>query len=74
MIENKCPKCNKKLSPFYFKPNCPYCNCNIMNYNMEKRLEEDNEKAEAEWQKAEKLLAKFTKIFKKKNKEEEKNE
>jgi len=43
-----------------------------MNYNMEKRLEEDNEKAEAEWQKAEKLLAKFTKIFKKKNKEGEK--
>lgn len=74
MIDNKCPKCNKKLSLFYLKPTCPYCNCNIMNYNMEKRLEEDNKKAEAEWQKAEKLLSKFTKIFKKKNKKEQNNE
>ena len=55
-MENKCPKCGAKLSVFYLKPECPKCGCNIMNYNMEERLEADADKAEAEWAKAEKLL------------------
>ena len=42
-----------------------------MNYNMEERLEADADKAEAEWAKAEKLLAKFKK---KADKEEPKDE
>ena len=50
---------------------CPKCGCNIMNYNMEERLEADADKAEAEWAKAEKLLAKFKK---KADKEEPKDE
>ena len=48
-MENKCPKCGAKLSVFYLKPECPKCGCNIMNYNMEERLEADADKAEAEW-------------------------
>ena len=85
-MENKCPKCGAKLSVFYLKPECPKCGCNIMNYNMEERLEADADKAdgsavtdeqkaavkaEAEWAKAEKLLAKFKK---KADKEEPKDE
>ena len=72
-MENKCPKCGAKLSVFYLKPECPKCGCNIMNYNMEERLEADADQAEAEWAKAEKLLAKFTKE-KKADKEEPKDE
>ena len=53
-MENKCPKCGAKLSVFYLKPECPKCGCNIMNYNMEERLEADADNAEAEWAKAEK--------------------
>ena len=44
-MENKCPKCGAKLSVFYLKPECPKCGCNIMNYNMEERLEADADKA-----------------------------
>ena len=65
-MENKCPKCGAKLSVFYLKPECPKCGCNIMNYNMEERLEADADKAEAE-------LAKFKKK-KKADKEEPKDE
>ena len=68
-MENKCPKCGAKLSVFYLKPECPKCGCNIMNYNMEERLEADADKAA----KAEKLLAKFKKK-KKADKEEPKDE
>lgn len=56
-MDNKCPKCGKKLSIFYLKQNCPECGCNIMYYDMEKRLEEDSVKAEAEWEKLNRILA-----------------
>lgn len=56
-MDNKCPKCGKKLSIFYLKQNCPECGCNIMYYDMEKRLEEDSVKAEAEWKKLNRILA-----------------
>lgn len=58
-MDNKCPKCGEKLSIFYLKPECPKCGCNIMNYNMEARLEEDAAKAQAEWDKVDKILSKF---------------
>lgn len=67
-MDNKCPKCGEKLSVFYLKPECPKCGCNIMNYNMEQRLDEDNKKAEAEWAKAQALLDKLTAPFKKRKK------
>lgn len=58
-MENKCPKCNEKLSIFYIKQNCPECGCDLLNYNREKMLEEDAAKAEAEFAKLEKLLGIF---------------
>lgn len=44
-MNNRCPKCNEKLSPFYLKQNCPNCNTNLIYYDLEKRLEADHEKA-----------------------------
>lgn len=51
-----CPKCNKKLNPFYFKQNCPHCGANLMYYNLEERLNEDAASAQAEWDNVAKLL------------------
>lgn len=44
-MSNKCPKCNEKLSPFYMKQTCPKCNTNLVYYDLDKRLQEDHEKA-----------------------------
>ena len=65
-MERKCPKCGGKLGIFDLKPNCPHCGCSIMYYDMDKRLEEDSVKAEAEWQKLETTLDKITPSFIKK--------
>lgn len=48
MVENKCPSCNKKLSMFYLKQECPHCGANILYYNLEERLKADAQKAEKE--------------------------
>lgn len=45
---SKCPKCGKKLSPFYFKDTCPKCNVNLLYYDLEKRLAADALQAEKE--------------------------
>ena len=69
-MDNKCPKCGKKLSLFYVKPECPECGCDINYYDYENRLEKDAEKAEKEFQWVEEKLNKFVrpimKMFKKK--------
>ena len=65
-MDNKCPKCGKKLSIFYIKQNCPECNCNLVYYDMEKQLEKDAEKAEAEYAALERILLKITPKFIKK--------
>lgn len=65
-MERKCPKCGGKLGIFDLKPNCPHCGCSIMYYDMDKRLEEDSVKAEAEWQKLDEILDKITPAFIKK--------
>lgn len=44
-MNNKCPKCNEKLSPLYMKQTCPKCNTNLVYYDLDKRLAEDHEKA-----------------------------
>ena len=71
-------QCGGKLGIFDLKPNCPHCGCSIMYYDMDKRLEEDSVKAEAEWQKLEATLDKITPAFIKKKRaareEKEKNE
>lgn len=46
--ENICPKCNKKISPFYLKENCPHCNVNIVYYRLDERLAEDANQAKKE--------------------------
>ena len=39
MKEDKyCPKCSKKLSLFYLKPNCPGCGVDLLRYDAEGRL------------------------------------
>lgn len=58
-MENKCPKCGKKLSVFYIKQNCKECGCDLLNYNREKSLEADAEKAEAEFARLDAVLKKF---------------
>ena len=65
-MENKCPKCGKKLGLFYIKETCSDCGCNLMYYNMESRLEEDHLKAEAEFQKLGEIKAKVMKLLPKK--------
>lgn len=71
-MERKCPKCGGKLGIFDLKPNCPHCGCSIMYYDMDKRLEEDSVKAEAEWQKLDEILDKITPAFIKKREPREK--
>ena len=77
-VNCKCPKCGGKLGIFDLKPNCPHCGCSIMYYDMDKRLEEDSVKAEAEWQKLDETLDKITPAFIKKKRaareEKEKSE
>lgn len=76
-MDNKCPKCSAHLSIFYLKPECPKCGCNLMYYNMENRLDEDAEKAEAEYAKLYALIDKITPKFiknKRNNKESEGSE
>lgn len=58
-MADKCPKCEKKLSFFYIKQNCPECGCDIINYNREESLERDSERAEEEFAKLDALLSKF---------------
>ena len=58
-MKNVCPKCGKKLSIFYIKQNCSDCGCDLLNYEREKMLERDAEKAEAEFARLDKLLSKF---------------
>lgn len=48
--DRTCPACGKKLKVFYLKPNCPHCGADILRYNMEQRLAQDAEKADAEVQ------------------------
>lgn len=43
-----CPKCGHKLKITDIKPNCPKCNVNLMNYQLEKRLDEDAANVERE--------------------------
>ena len=73
-MDNKCPKCGERLSIFYLKENCPHCGANIMYYNMDKRLEEDAAKAEAEYEKLGQFIDKITPKFIKKRMQKKKEE
>ena len=60
-MDNKCPKCGKKLSIFYLKQICSDCGCDLLNYDREKSLEKDAEKAEAEFAWLESKFGRFKK-------------
>lgn len=45
-MASTCPNCGKKLHIWNIKAECSQCGISIPNYNWQKRLEEDNEKAE----------------------------
>lgn len=53
---SNCPKCNEKLSPFYFKQTCPKCGANLLYYNLETNLKNDAQVAENEWGAIERFL------------------
>ncbi|MGN0542495.1 MAG: hypothetical protein ACI4JG_03485 [Acutalibacteraceae bacterium] len=72
-MDNKCPKCGEKLSVFYLKETCPKCGVNILYYNMDKRLEEDAAKAEAEYEKLNQFIDKITPKFIKKRMQKKKD-
>jgi len=54
-VNNTCPKCGKKISPFYLKQNCPHCNVDILYYKMEERLEADAAEAQRQVEKLDKF-------------------
>lgn len=55
-MNNTCPKCGKKLSPFYFKETCPYCNVNLLYYKLEERLEADAKESQRQVDNLKKLV------------------
>ncbi len=55
----KCPKCEKRLSPFYFKIACKYCGADLLYYRFDERLEQDAQKAAAQEEKVKRLLKKL---------------
>lgn len=70
-MDNRCPKCGKKLSIFYLKQDCPECGCDLLYYDMENRLEQDAAKAEAEYDKFYALLDKLKGIFVRKKRDQQ---
>lgn len=44
-----CPKCGHDLRLWNWRPNCPYCGVNMVQYRMEERLQDDADKAELEY-------------------------
>lgn len=67
-MENRCPKCSRKLTIFNIKQECPECGCDLLYYDMENRLEKDAEKAEEEFRKLDEILGKIKSKLPKKKK------
>ena len=63
---DKCPKCGKKLTILNIKQECPACGCDLLYYDIDKRLEEDAIQAEKEFEWVERKLGPIKKIFSKK--------
>ena len=55
----KCPKCEKRLSPFYFGTACKSCGADLLYYHFDERLEQDAAKAAAQEEKVNRLLQKL---------------
>ncbi len=52
----KCPKCERRLSPLYFKTACKFCGADLLYYRFDERLERDAQKAAAQEEKVQRLL------------------
>ena len=55
----KCPKCQARLSPFYFKTTCKYCDADLLYYNFDERLEQDAQKVAAQEEKIQQIINKL---------------
>lgn len=60
---DKCPKCGKKLTVFNISQTCKECGCDILNYDLDKRLEADSIQAEKEFEELERFLDKILPKF-----------
>ena len=65
----KCPKCERRLSPLYFKTACKFCGADLLYYRFDERLERDAQKAAAQEEKLRRLLNKLP--FNKKKRQQE---
>lgn len=52
-----CPKCGEKIPPYNWSSKCKKCGIDMLSYGMEQRLDADEAKANAEWEKLDRLLA-----------------
>lgn len=59
----KCPKCGRKLTLFDWRPNCPGCGVNIVYYNLDERLQDEADVAEAEHAKLQKRIDRLKASF-----------
>lgn len=63
---DKCPKCGRRLTILNIKQECPDCGCDMLYYDIDKRLEADAEQAEKEFEWLERKLGALKGIFGKK--------
>lgn len=59
----KCPKCGRKLTLLDWRPNCPGCGVNIVYYNLDERLQDEADIAEAEHAKLQKRIDRLKAAF-----------
>lgn len=59
----KCPKCGRKLTLLDWRPNCPGCGVNIVYYNLDERLQDEADVAEAEHARLQKRMDRLKASF-----------
>lgn len=59
----KCPKCGRKLTLLDWRPNCPGCGVNIVYYNLDERLQDEADVAEAEHARLQKRIDRLKASF-----------
>lgn len=58
-----CPKCGRKLKLTDWRPNCPECGVNIVYYNLDERLQDEADVAEAEHARLQKRIDRLKAAF-----------
>ncbi len=59
----KCPKCGRKLTLLDWRPNCPECGVNLVYYNLDERLQDEADVAEAEHARLQKRIDRLKASF-----------